>query len=197
MKGTPRLAAILASGLVVIACFLGLASEANAIDFAINDQFYLGHIVPDGGSEATQAEQINFLVGLTPGDTGISDNATPQANIYDRSTNILCFGSCPTATDVGSIKDDTGGNDGNLGTGFTYLKAKYGDSADVWYVAGLTGDFTLPESTDEGGLSHWVLFNPGGTVVPEPGTLVLAGTMLVGIGVWSRKKLLGALTRAA
>jgi hypothetical protein len=194
MKGPHRLAVILASGFVVIACFLGLASDANAIDFAIDDQYYLGHVEPDGGSEATQAAQINILAGLAPSTTGFDGG---DGNTYDRSSNTLCYDTCPTATDTDSVKDDTGGNDGSLGTGFTYLKAKYGNSADIWYVFGLTGDFTVPTSTEDGGLSHWVLFNPSPTVVPEPGTLLLAGTMLVGIGVWSRKKLLGAFTKAA
>jgi hypothetical protein len=196
MKGSQRLAAIAGSALVFFVCFLGLTSQVNAVTIlsaSDSDPYYMGSVDPDGGSEATQAAQINVLNDLAINTTG--PESDPD-NDYDRSANTLCYPTCENATDEDAFKEDTSGDfTGNFGdggvTGYTYLKAKYGTSAQVWYVAGLTGDFQLPSSTSDGGISHWVLFNPGGEV-PEPGTLFLIGTGMVGIGYARRKGWLGS-----
>jgi hypothetical protein len=168
---------------------MGLAAQVSAISLTTSSTQFLGSIDPDGGSEATQADQINILIDPAQVPLG-SNNVVIGSNTYDR-TNNSC-GTCPTATDVGSFKEElppagTGDNEGDFGAGFDYLKAKYGTLALVWYVAGLTGDFDIPSSLGQGGgLSHWVLFNPGPNVA-EPSTMLLAGLAFAGVAFFSKK----------
>jgi hypothetical protein len=188
---------------LVIACFMGLGSQANALTISSGE--YLGVVSPDGGSPASEATEITHLVGLTPG----TFEADFNGDSYDRSSNILCFPTCPAATDVGAVKDDTSPSTTVDVTGFTYLLAKYDASQAggyIWYVADLTGDQTIPSNLGTCGatgcgLSHWTLFNPedgtatpsGTPSVPEPSSLILLGAGLIA----SRLILKRATTRKA
>lgn len=160
----------------------GLAPSAVAITMNQASPQFLGIIDPDiPASEAAEATYINFLIGLDPTTSG-----TYSGQEITRSANILCFPTCPGATATGSVKDESESNSGNFGYGFTYLLGKYDATragALVWYVAGLTGEFEIPQlfgncgslGNPAGcGLSHWALYNPG-TSVPEPSTPLLLG----------------------
>lgn len=179
---------------VVAVCSLGLAAQVSAISLTTSSNTFLGVITPDGGSPATEAAEINVLIDPTQVPLGSTDVVVGDQT-YDRSNNSC--GTCPDATGEDSVGGTT--TDGDFGSGFTYLKAKY-DAAKagalVWYVAGLTGDFDVPSTfgtcgTAEDpagcGLSHWVLFNPGGTNVAEPSTTLLAGLAFAGIAFVGRK----------
>jgi hypothetical protein len=148
---------------------------------------YLGSFDPGEPSDAgTEAARINFLADLST-----NTSITVSGVNYDRSANTLCGTSCPDAVSTGSVTDNSGANTGSFTPGYTYLLAKYdgpngGDL--IWYVAGLTGDFTLPTNWGpdpngtQYGLSHWALFDPNTTRVPEPATLALFGLGLLGVG---------------
>ena len=96
--------------------------------------------------------------------------------------------------DLGIAQGGVNDTSVELGTGYTYLKAKYGDTMVVWYVAGLTGDHTIPLECGAGtafcdvigsggSLSHWIAYNPGTTSVPDGGTtLSLLGLGMLGLG---------------
>jgi hypothetical protein len=173
---------------VITVCSMGLAAQVSAISLTTSSSQFLGSITPDGGSEVEEAAQITHLVGMA-----INTSETFGADSYVRDDGSC--GTCPAATAVGSVKDESGGNTGDFGSGFTYLKGKY-DAAQagalVWYVAGLTGTFDIPSEfgtcgATGCGLSHWVLFNPGGTNVAEPSTTLLAGLAFAGIAFFGRK----------
>ncbi len=74
---------------------------------------------------------------------------------------------------------------------WTYLTAKYDTKIDVFYIDGIAGEDGIDwGGTDGGGdgkhaLSHWRLWNP--TSVPEPATMLLFGSGLIGLSVFSRK----------
>jgi hypothetical protein len=90
------------------------------------------------------------------------------------------------------MKDETGSNEVDLGTGgFTYLLAKYDGPhgvSEVWNVQGLTGIVEIPDSLGIGlGLSHWTLFGPGTPGVPDGGTTaMLLGAALGSLGMARR-----------
>lgn len=182
----PGLKLIIAVGVIV--CSMGLAAQVSAISLTTSSTQFLGSITPDGGSSETEATQINHLISMA-----VNTSETFDGNDYVRDDGSC--GTCPAATAVGSVKDDSGGNTGDFGSGFTYLKAKY-DAAQggalVWYVAGLSGAFDVQETfgtcgSSGCGLSHWVLFNPGTNNVAEPSTTLLAGLAFAGVAFFGRK----------
>jgi hypothetical protein len=198
----------------VVSC-MSLATKARAADynFTISDQYFMGVVSPDGGDPTTEATEITQLSTMAPNTINTIDYGTPiGSQDFTRSGNTLCYTGCPGAGDVIS-SNDTGGtaNFGTLDGTQTYIKAKYDhDKAGmyVWYVAGLTGTFTVPlfEGTcgNSGcGLSHWIVFggtgggtgNPetgGGTgnpeTGPEPASLLLFGAALGIAGLRMRRR---------
>ena len=163
----------------------GLPSTAQALAF--NTARDLGWVNPGEPADIpSERAYVNNLISLAAG----SGAATIDGHNYFR-TNASC-GTCPAAT--GGIKDDSGGNQVNLGTGgFTYLIAKYdgpNGGSEVWNVQGLTGIVTVPLIGLAGqkyGLSHWTLFGNGGGGVPDGGTTVmLLGAALGALGTARR-----------
>jgi hypothetical protein len=205
-------------GSVFIVCLLGIAPRAFAatvLTIGDADPYYLGFMHPsEPSSEGDEVARINLLRVLAP------DPSVPDPTFVDvsgvrleRSDNTLCYPTCGTAVETGVTRDNTGSASGNFGSGFLYLLAKYNGPnhvAEVWYVGGLTGDFTLPsvalkldkdtQLPTEGtvGLSHWTLITPGIpdcvdcqplNPVPEPATLSLLGLGLAGVAARARKRL--------
>jgi hypothetical protein len=160
-----------------------------ADNLAINDGRYLGSVDPGTpASEASEVGFINHLLDLAPG----VQNDSFGGNTYDRS-NVACA-ACPDAVLAGTFRDETAPlNPISLGNGWQYLLAKYGNVDHVWYIAGLTGGgHTIPGDLGQGGgLSHFTLFNPGGTTqVPEANSLLLLGSAITLAGLarrWFRK----------
>jgi PEP-CTERM motif-containing protein len=167
-----------------------LASATTILD--TSSPTYLGTFNPGEPSDPTsEAGYINTLVDLAP-----NASTSDGSQTYTRSSNTLCYSTCPDATGTDSVTGTQGVNTGDFGSGYTYLLAKYdgpngGDL--VWYVAGLTGDFQLPATwgpaDKEYGISHWALFDPQGSNVPEPASLLLLGTGVVAFA--RRRRLFG------
>jgi hypothetical protein len=180
--------------LLAIACGLVMAltaATAQAAPLTTADTTFLG--TADPGSPASPADEIyyiNFLLSMAPG-TSDSDNPLPNPpnTVYNfvRSSNA-CAG-CPTATATGASQVDTGGPVTIDVSNYTYLLAKYGNVAYVWYVANLTTvTVTSNLSGVQNGLSHYALFNPGTVRTPDGGTtLGLLGLGLMGVGYLRRR----------
>ncbi len=189
---------------------MGLTSWAHANTIlSFGDAQSLGSLIPGSPADPSdEAGYITNLVGLAAPSTGV----VIGSHTYDRTSNNG-FGVLPAATDVGSVTVVTppGSASGIDVTGFLYLLGKYGDGvipggpspkADaepnggdyVWYVGNLSGLVDIPSdsSTWPGhghqGLSHWALFNPSTTHVPDGGvTVLLLGAGLCALTLIRRK----------
>ena len=180
-----RKVAFMAAIALAFGVLAGLPSAAQALTF--DDAYDLGWVNP-GEPANIPAERgyVNNLISLAAG----SGAATIDGHDYFRK-DASC-GTCPAAT--GGIKDNSGGNTVDLGTGgFTYLIAKYdgpNGGSEIWNVQGLTGEITIPLFGLAGqnyGLSHWTLFGNGGGGVPDGGTTVmLLGAALGALGTARR-----------
>lgn len=178
MKNITRLLLVAA----VVVSMLGFASQASAISLTIGDSRYLGSIDPAvPSSPPNEVIFINTLI----------DILVPGSSIIDGKTYVRTAISCGVCTDavLAGFAESSGENPSNsfsFGTGFTYVLGKYGNTDHVWLATGLTGINDIPSTAPGGGLSHWALFNPGGTTVPEPSSLLLIGSALAAIGAAGR-----------
>ena len=179
-----RKLAFMAAIALAFGVLAGLPSAAQALTF--NDAYDLGWVNPGEPADIpSERAYVNNLISLA----ACSGAATIDGHDYFR-TNASC-GTCPAAT--GGIKDNSGGNTVDLGTGgFTYLIAKYdgpNGGSEVWNVQGLTGIITIPLIGLAGqnyGLSHWTLFGGGGGVPDGGTTVMLLGAALGALGTARR-----------
>jgi hypothetical protein len=193
---------------------MALATKAQATLLTTSDANYMGVVFPDGGSPATEAIEVNDLAAMTPGTTQTIDYGNPAGSQnFDRSNNNLCFSSCPDATGLPFVKDETKSNNTfTLNGTQSYVIAKYDNTQAgmyVWYVAGLSGTYSVPFNLGTCGngagcgLSHFIVYggtgggtgNPetgGGTgnpeTGPEPASLLLFGAALGAAGLRMRRR---------
>ena len=175
--------------LTAMACVLALGlSASTASALAIGDARYLGWVDPSTPANASgEVQSINDLLAR-PAPSGPT---TISGVTYVRSSNT-CGGPCPAATTTGNQQGLVDANvDGTTisVTGFTYLLAKYGTRAEVWYIGGLTGSQTIPLTGSNGnGTSHYSLYNLTTTQVPDGGvTAGLLGLAMLGVGYLRRR----------
>lgn len=167
------------AGLMALSLLLVVSARA----LTIGDPQELGFInfgIPSGDQD--REDYVNHLIGMA---LGSSDTALGQD--FFRSNND--FGALPAAVFSGNGT----GTSVDLGTGFTYLFAKYDGpnyGSEVWYVGGLTGTISIPATGgDKYGLSGWTLFTPGTTKVSDGGTTaMLMGCSLVIISLLTRRR---------
>jgi hypothetical protein len=180
--------------LIALTCGLALAlsaGSAQALTIGDADPRYLGEIDPGTPSDpASEVTYINQLIGMA-----VNTTASVGGNDFDRSDN-QCGGAgggstidaCPLAVLGGA---DTGNDpSGSVDvTGWTWLYAKYGGDAHVWYVGDLTGLQSVPLNNVGGqGQSHYALYNPTVTVPDGGATLGLLGLGMLGLGFLRRRK---------
>jgi hypothetical protein len=179
---------------LILAAALGhTVSAVTILTVEPPDAHYLGSIVPDNpAGETAEAFYINIMRDLAEGGSVTIEKPPPYIQesgddiVITRSVNV--FANLPEATALPSFRDETSPPTSiDLGYGYAYLVAKYGNNAYVWYVGDVTlvegDDVTIPSfyPSTGGGLSHVSLYNP----VPDGGmTVVLLGLALTGLGVF-------------
>ena len=179
--------------LLAIACGLVMAltaATAQAAPLTTADNTFLG--TADPGSPASPAFEvyfINFLLDHSAGTYTDDPPPSPPNTVYTFVRTANSCGTCTDATATGAVQEDTGGPVTLDVSNYTYLLAKYGNTAYVWYVANLT-DVTITSNLAgvQNGLSHYALFNPGTVRTPDGGTtLGLLGLGLMGVGYLRRR----------
>ncbi len=167
-------------GAICALVLLAVTAKASTLDFG--DSRDLGQIffgIPSGDQDRT--DYVNHLVGM-----GLNSSDTFLGQSFNRSDKSC--GTCTTVAKVDIINGPAKDANVPLGSGgFLYLFAKYdgpNGGSEVWYIGGLTGDFTiptngLPAQDNKYGLSGWSIWKGGETNTPDSGT---AATLL-GLGL--------------
>ena len=174
------------TGSLLGVALLTFVQTASAISLNVGDIYSIGLVYK--GTPANAASVMGYINNLTP--LAANSSTVIGGNTYTRSGNTFSglgqalltgysdFGSAPTSVD--------------LGTGYEYLSAHYGNYGQyIWNVTGLTGIITIQNpapAANGGGLSTVYTFNGRSSSVPDAGsTAMMLGAALTGLSLVSRR----------
>jgi hypothetical protein len=192
--------------ILLFLCGFFLLSSVNVmavtLNFSNTDPYYVGIINPDSpASESEEVSYINYLIDL---EVNVKIGPNSDGQTYARSSKVMT--DAPDAFVDGSYRKNfpDENKDGFYtldATGYMYVLGKYdgqNDGAHVWYLGeNFIGSIEIPfggvlypkdhgNGYNQYGLSHISLYNP--SPVPEPTTMLLLGSGLIGLAGFGRKK---------
>jgi hypothetical protein len=180
--------------LLVAAAAVALSLNVSAVPTPITSDYLLGRVVPGTpSSEADELVHLNFLItkynaGLTGNQGDNPADAGPEVYHVEPGSQVPAP-NIPAATTAVANVGASGDTTIDL-TPFVYhyLGLKYGNDRHYYYIFDLSGEISLPGTGGNGkGLSHYVLFDPQDTPMPDGGTtLLLLGAGLLATGAARR-----------
>jgi hypothetical protein len=176
--------------LAAMVALLAAATTGHAVTLGLDR--LLGTIAPGTPADPTnEAEMVNFLIkayntSTTPRVLG-DDPLDPQVENYTlTSGSSIPAGPLALATTIGDHNVSTSNTTFSNAAGYTWVTAKFGQDAEVFYIGGLTGNITLSDFINRNGLSGYTLFNAA--KVPDGGaTATLIGMGIMSLGLIRRK----------
>jgi hypothetical protein len=167
----------------VFALVLGSqVSKADTFDFSFSGVFYGGSgtitATPDGGNKYT-------ITGITGTVAGQTITGLLNAGTFDNNDNYLF-----DPGNLGFLNFDSKGVSFTLGSGSSTTDVNIAEE-NVGFFVGTYADLNPPKGSD---LGEWVDFNlcpgdPAAPAVPEPGSLALFGTGILGAAGAIRRRL--------
>lgn len=161
-------------------------------------------LVGVSGAEAQLQPTAPSCTDWTNGYTACSGawEGNNKNQFTDVQSEILSQGWLASPISVLGGVDVNGGTTGTINFGTIYenfvIALKAGDSFSLYYYAGAfssidfdtsgsgVNDQTTPPTVN--GLSHWTVYGGEETTVPEPGTMLLLGTGLLGMAFARRRE---------
>ena len=172
--------------LVVLFGILALAAQAHALLIEPDDYLLKGDETGQSFINAAIASTIGSSTELYKQEVGGTESGSLAGSYQTTFFNTALDPSDALIEYVGGPYIDT--------TSGAFLLVKDGDQSPAWYLFDLTAlgwdgiaDLDLQGFwPNQGAISHVALYG-GATTVPEPGTLLLLGSGLVGLALYGRK----------